>query len=42
MGKEENFVLFGNCYSHRPQTFFKYSNKLVNGVKRVSKVKVII
>ena len=42
MGKSENYVLFGNYCSHRPQTFFKYSNKWVYEVKWVSKVKVII
>ena len=27
MGKSENYILFGNCYSHRPLSWFKYSNK---------------
>ena len=42
MGKSENYILFGNYYSHRPLSWFKYSNKWVNEVKWVSKVKVII
>ena len=27
MGKSENYILFGNCYSYRPLSWFKYSNK---------------
>ena len=42
MGKSENYILFGNCSSHRPQSWFKYSNKWVNEVKWVLEVKVII
>ena len=42
MGESENYVLFGNYCSHRPQSWFQYSNKWVNEVQWVSKVKVII
>ena len=42
MGKNENNVLFGNYCSHRFQSWSKHSNKWVNKVKWVSKVKVII
>ena len=31
MGKSENYI-FGNCCSHRPQSWLKYSNKWVNEV----------
>ena len=41
MGKSENYILFGNYCSHRPQIWFKYFNKCVTEVKWVSKVKVI-
>ena len=39
VGKSENYVLFGNYCSCRPQSWFKYSNEWVNEVKWVSKVK---
>ena len=42
MGKSENHVFFGNYCSHRPQSWFKYSNKWVNEVKWVPKVKVFL
>ena len=42
MDKSEYYVFFWNYCSQRPQSWFIYSNKWVNEVKWVSKVKVII
>ena len=40
--KSENYVLFLYYCSHRPQSWFIYSDKWVNEVKWVSEVKVIV